>query len=188
MESPCSRAGRPVSLAEAFRRQAASDLDAYEALVPTTLPVSHRLHYLQMWLEKLCKAYLWLPGTSEEDLRMRHQVVASVLPRLVAERWRRLDAFKTKPDMGAIRAICREIDLLHPQVHDGGRRMDNVEYPWTDDGRHPICTRAAGVTGKARLEALRAEVRATLAGWPGEIVDWYEAQVGEVARATRTRR
>jgi hypothetical protein len=22
------------------------------------LPSSHRLHYLQMWLEKLCKAYL----------------------------------------------------------------------------------------------------------------------------------
>ena len=36
------------------------------------------------------------------------------------------------------RAICREIDLLHPQVHDGGRRMDNVEYPWTDDGRHRV--------------------------------------------------
>jgi hypothetical protein len=26
--------------------------------------------------------------------------------------------------------LCREIDLLHPQVDDGGRRPDNVEYPW----------------------------------------------------------
>ncbi len=122
------------SFAEAFRVQAAADLRAYEALVPTALPVSHRLHYLQMWLEKLCKAYLWLPGTSEEDLRTRHQVVAAVLPRLVAERWRRLEAFQRKPDLNAIRAICREVDLLHPQVNDGWRRPDNVEYPWQATG------------------------------------------------------
>lgn len=30
-----------------------------------------------------------------------------------------------------LRHLCREIDLLHPQVDDNGRRPDNVEYPWT---------------------------------------------------------
>jgi hypothetical protein len=121
--------------AEAFRNQALSDLNAYEALVPTQLPTSHRLHYLQMWLEKLCKAYLWLPKVQAEDLRTRHQVVGAVLPRLVAERWRRLKAFQgQRPDMAAIRALCRDVDLLHPQVHDGGRRPDNVEYPWEANG------------------------------------------------------
>ena len=50
-----------MPLARAFATQAASDLDAFEALTATTLPTCHRLHYLQMWLEKLCKAYLWLP-------------------------------------------------------------------------------------------------------------------------------
>jgi hypothetical protein len=126
------------SFAEAFRLQALSDLEAYESLVPTVLPVSHRLHYLHMWLEKLCKAYLWLPGTDAEDLRSRHQVVGAVLPRLVAERWRRLAAFPQRPHMPAIRAICREIDLLHPQIDDGGRRPDNVEYPWTENGVHLV--------------------------------------------------
>jgi hypothetical protein len=86
----------------------------------------HRLHYLPMWLEKLCKAYLWLPSTDSEELRTRHQVVGAVLPRLVAERWRRLEAFQQAPPMNAIREICREVDLLHPQVDDGGRRPDNV--------------------------------------------------------------
>jgi hypothetical protein len=34
-----------LTFAEAFRQQAESDLRAYESLVPTQLPVSHRLHY-----------------------------------------------------------------------------------------------------------------------------------------------
>ncbi|MEZ4222555.1 MAG: hypothetical protein R3B13_16565 [Polyangiaceae bacterium] len=123
------------SFAEAFRLQAASDLSTYESLVSTRVPVSHRLHYLQMWLEKLCKAYLWLPGAAVPELRARHQVVGAVLPRLVAEKWRRLKAFEgTPPAMAAVRALCREVDLLHPQVDDAGRRPDNVEYPWEDRG------------------------------------------------------
>ena len=124
------------TFAEAFRQQAESDLGAYEALVATQLPVSHRLHYLQMWLEKLCKAYLWLPDAAEEDLRIRHQVVAAVLPRLISQRWRRLDGFDQRPNVDALRSFCREVDLLHPQVDDGGRRPDNVEYPWTSNGQN----------------------------------------------------
>lgn len=122
------------TLAEAFRLQAMSDLAAYESLVPTTVPVSHRLHYLQMWLEKLCKAYLWLSDANTTELRSRHQVVGAVLPRLIGEKWRRLRVFKQPPPMQAIRALCREVDLLHPQVNDGGRRPDNVEYPWETNG------------------------------------------------------
>jgi hypothetical protein len=116
---------------EAFARQAASDLDAYYLPTKNTLPASHQLHYLQMWLEKLCKAYLWRPETPEGEVAMRttHQVVAKVLPRLISERWRRID-FEKRPDIKLIRDLCREIDLLHPQVHDDGKRPENVEYPW----------------------------------------------------------
>ncbi len=63
---------------EAFAAQAASDLDAYDILASSTLPSSHRLHYLQMWLEKLCKAYLWLPEAAADDLRSKHNVVDKV--------------------------------------------------------------------------------------------------------------
>jgi hypothetical protein len=55
--------------AEAFAFQAASDLDAFDALTASALPTCHRLHYLQMWLEKLCKAYLWLPQGPADDLK-----------------------------------------------------------------------------------------------------------------------
>ena len=108
---------------------------AYESLEATGLPSCHRLHYLQMWLEKLCKAYLWLPDETKVELRSRHQVVATVLPRLVTERWRKLAAFARKPNIDSLRRICSEIDRLHPQIDDGGRRPDNVEYPWRDDGK-----------------------------------------------------
>lgn len=127
------------AFAEAFRRQALSDLNAYNVLVRTTLPTSHSLHYLQMWLEKLCKAYLWLPSVKTSELRTRHQVVGLVLPQLVRERRRRLEAFhKQEIHMDSIRALCREIDLLHPQVKDGYRRPENVEYPWIDTLGHSL--------------------------------------------------
>ena len=154
------------SFAEAFRLQAASDLDAYEALVTSTVPVSHRLHYLQMWLEKLCKAYLWLPTVDSLDLRGRHQVVGAVLPRLISEKWRRLEAFHHTPPMAALRALCREIDLLHPQVDDGGRRPDNVEYPWEDRGVHFVPAEfefalAGKLYGKPGRNLLKAAVQLT---------------------------
>lgn len=84
-----------------------------------------------MWLEKLCKAYLWKPGSEAVDLRTTHNVIAKVLPRLIVEHWRRI-GFSEAPNMAAIKKLCREIDLLHPQVDDNDRRPDNVEYPWSD--------------------------------------------------------
>jgi len=119
-----------TTFAEAFARQAASDLEAFEYLSRSNLPACHRLHYLQMWLEKLCKAYIWLTDDME-DLRWTHNVVAKVLPLMIREHWRRI-GFSQPPNLSEIREICREIDLLHPQVDDGGRRPDNVEYPWKD--------------------------------------------------------
>ncbi len=125
---------------EAFAAQASSDLDAYNLLADSALPSSHRLHYLQMWLEKLCKAYLWLPDTAADDLRTKHNVVDKVLPRIISEHWRRI-GFTQRPDISSIRQLCREVDLLHPQVDDNGRRPDNVEYPWI------------GVSGNAEVPA-----------------------------------
>jgi hypothetical protein len=58
-----------TTLSEAFAAQAASDMDAFDVLEPSSIPHCHRLHYLQMWLEKLCKAYLWLPHVTIDGLR-----------------------------------------------------------------------------------------------------------------------
>jgi len=136
---------------EASAAQAASDLDAYDILASSTLPSSHRLHYLQMWLEKLCKAYLWLPEAAADDLRSKHNVVDKVLPRIIQEHWRRI-GFTHRPDIASIRQLCREVDLLHPQVDDNGRRPDNVEYPWT--GVSWRCRGAGSVGVFARAKAV----------------------------------
>jgi hypothetical protein len=110
----------------AFAQQAKTDLDAYELLTNSALPVSHRLHYLQMWLEKLCKAHQL---KQSQQVEMTHQVVTKVLPGLILQNWDRIDYGK-EPDMKILKDLCREIDLLHPQIDSGGRRPDNVEYPW----------------------------------------------------------
>lgn len=109
---------------EAFAAQARSDLDVYDLLTSSTMPISQRLHYLQMWLEKICKAH-----TPDEEFRKTHNVIAKVLPVLISHHWRRI-GFMQPPNLGLIRQLCREIDLLHPQVDDNDRRRDNVEYPW----------------------------------------------------------
>ncbi len=58
-------------------------------------------------------------------------MVDKILPQLVREHWRRI-GFSDRPDISAISELCREVDLLHPQIDDNGRRPDNVEYPWLD--------------------------------------------------------
>jgi hypothetical protein len=42
----------------AYAKQALSDLDARESLVSAGSSKCHRLHFLQMAAEKVCKAYL----------------------------------------------------------------------------------------------------------------------------------
>ncbi|MGH9639936.1 MAG: hypothetical protein ACRD3Y_07740, partial [Bryobacteraceae bacterium] len=93
----------------------------------TSLPQSHRLHYLQMWMEKLCKASVYTENI--ESLKNTHNVVAKILPRLIQEHWGRI-GLERRPRIAEIQAICKEIDLLHPQIDSDGRRPDNVEYPW----------------------------------------------------------
>lgn len=114
---------------EAFAVQATSDYETYLLLSRSTLANNHRLHYLQMWLEKLCKSYLWKLEVNAEALKLKHNVIARVLPNLLKEHWRRI-GFERPPDIRELRKLCREIDLLHPQVDDENRRPDNVEYPW----------------------------------------------------------
>jgi hypothetical protein len=154
-----------TTLSEAFAAQAASDFTAYTALTLANppLPRCHRLHYLQMWLEKLCKAYLWLPqAAAQAELRTRHNVVAKVLPVLIRQHWAQIGFTTPRPELDYIRYLCREIDLLHPQIDDAGRRPDNVEYPWPvgpTDAKVPatwpfrITERMESNTGRLLLKA-----------------------------------
>jgi hypothetical protein len=144
---------------KAFAVQAASDLDTYDLQAKNAAVQSHRLHYLQMWLEKLCKAHVHRANL--DTLKSTHNVVAKVLPRLILEHWRRI-GLEQQPDLAEIRALCREVDLLHPQVDDDNRRPDNVEYPWIGSGgevevparwKFPLAQRLYSNAGRLLLKA-----------------------------------
>ncbi|HSU66193.1 MAG TPA: hypothetical protein VLJ39_04960, partial [Tepidisphaeraceae bacterium] len=69
---------------QAFARQAASDLDAREALAASrSLPACHALHYLQMACEKLCKASMIAGGHDPADVQRSHASIAKHLPTIV---------------------------------------------------------------------------------------------------------
>lgn len=144
---------------DAFIEQAASDLEVFERLSRSGLPQCHYLHYLQMWLEKLCKAYVHKADLG--TLKGTHNLVAKVLPRLIHEHWRRIGLAR-QPEMNEVRALCREIDLLHPQVDDGRRKPENVEYPWLGSSgeievpaqwKFPIIRRLYSNSGRLLLKA-----------------------------------
>jgi len=73
---------------DAFARQARADKRAYEVLCAASLRACHRLHFLQVFLEKLCKALSWadLPGPGAVPAFLRsHGVIAKVLPTVARE-------------------------------------------------------------------------------------------------------
>lgn len=123
------------AMGRAFAVQAASDMRAYERMCRQPgLPMCHRLHFLQMALEKLAKSWLWRESRPDEDeLHFSHNVIAKVLPRILQRHWKGLgiSAALSRAKLERIRRLCREIDLLHPQVDAGQTRPDNCEYPWT---------------------------------------------------------
>jgi hypothetical protein len=131
----------------AFATQSASDLRVYQIFCKQPgLPVCHRLHYLQMHLEKLAKAFRWRLGLDYEqaqDLQSSHNWIEKVIPPLIREFWGRagLRGGPGHTQLKRIREICREIDLLAPAVKAGGRRPDNSEYPWAAvrNGKPIVC-------------------------------------------------
>jgi hypothetical protein len=141
---------------KAFADEAAADLDVYEHLSRSSLPMNQRLHYLQMWLEKLCKAYRYKADSNDQV--NTHNVIAKVLPQLIRENWRQL-GYKNADNLPDIKKLCREIDLLHPQVTDGDRRRDNVEYPWI------------GITGEVEVPVRwKFELASKLSTGPGRLL------------------
>jgi hypothetical protein len=123
----------------AYARQAQADLDAREVLLGATVPACQHLHFLQMACEKISKAHRCLGGANPETLRHSHGFAAKVLPQIARELLRR-SAFAADLEVAPrgleamVRQLAREVDLLAPAVDDDGRRPDNCEYPWEDDG------------------------------------------------------
>jgi hypothetical protein len=122
--------------------QASSELRVYQLLISRTgLPACHRLHYLQMCLEKTAKAYLWQSGKKSErseKINTSHKYIGKFLPQIFRDYW--LAQNPTKPFASVkwkrLKQLCQELDFLAPATDDAGQRSDNCEYPWlVDDGK-----------------------------------------------------
>lgn len=123
----------------AYARQAQSDLDARDCLLSaaTRLPRCHELHFLQMGIEKLCKAHLLESGSSTAShVRTSHAYIANPLRVIVKQMLARQPGAATDGWLfHAISELGRKIELFAPAVDDGGRVPANCEYPWiTADG------------------------------------------------------
>jgi hypothetical protein len=128
-----------VNWARAYARQALSDLDAREALASAVAKKCHRLHFLQMAAEKTCKAYL-TTANGHDNVRKRHDYVAKHLPKIAQSFYAAINSNKriAQHEIGEIKRLAKEIELLAPACDGGESRKDNSEYPW-EDGRKNIC-------------------------------------------------
>lgn len=111
--------------ARAYARQAISDLNVREMLARSGTEKCHRLHFLQMAAEKMCKAHLVIVN-GHDGLKKSHAYVEGTLP-AIARQYR-----MPQWEFQAVRKIARQIQLLAPACTDNDARPDNSEYPWQD--------------------------------------------------------
>lgn len=120
---------RSAEWARAYAIQAEADFQTYDELQHRAeIPKCHKLQFLQMACEKLCKAELWKSGF---ETKKKHAYVAKHLPTILKVHLaQHHNEGQTQHLMRHFRHLAREIELLSPAVDDGGRCPDNCEYPW----------------------------------------------------------
>ena len=119
--------------ARAYAKQALSDLDAREKLALAGAHKCHRLHFLQMAAEKVCKAHL-TSGNGHENVRKTHAYIERNL--LIIARFfyskTNDDNSMAQWETRKMKQIATEIQVLAPACDAEGARPDNSEYPWQD--------------------------------------------------------
>jgi hypothetical protein len=127
----------PADWVRGYARQADADFRAWELYEKCPEAVAsdcHKLLFLQMACEKLCKAYLIQNNTPPVDLQTSHAYVAGPLPIIIRQQIL-LMRKSLKGMMGLVtqvRHLANEIELLNPAVRRDGQRPDNCEFPWED--------------------------------------------------------
>jgi hypothetical protein len=115
----------------AFASQAISDLDARSLLAHAGAAKCHRLHFIQMAAEKLCKAFL-IQANGYRTMKLTHTVVdkhlAFVVSSVLAKEGYSSSVMKAR--LRGVRLLGREIEILSPACDADGVREDNSEYPW----------------------------------------------------------
>jgi hypothetical protein len=136
---------QPTDWALAYARQADADFKAWELYEQHPEAVAaecHKLLFLQMACEKLCKAHLIQAGTSPEFLQASHGYIANPLPIVIKQEIISTGQSPKKMQglLTLVRHLAEEIEVLNPAVRRDGQREDNCEYPWEagDEIRSPL--------------------------------------------------
>lgn len=114
--------------------QAQSDYAVFVQLCGLPVNTCHRLHYLQMTTEKLCKAYLWRSG---EVPSKTHTGFGQFLKALLVRKSADLDLIAKVTGFQRKEDLYNWVRYIHPLAHtlqkispaeagDG----PNAEYPW----------------------------------------------------------
>lgn len=125
----------PAEWSRGYARQADADFNTWDDLQGNTKTAEcHRLLFLQMACEKLCKAHLIRSGTPPDSLQTSHGYIAGPLPLVIRDQiiFQRQNLKGMEGVMSLIRHLANEIELLNPTIDRGGQRPDNCEYPWED--------------------------------------------------------
>lgn len=121
--------------ARGYACQARADFRTWQALEENEdVQPCHRLLFLQMACEKLCKARLIGGGTPPADLQTSHGYVANPLPLVIRAQLEYMGE-KLSDKVGLLkftRHLAAEIEVLNPSINPNGQRPDNCEYPWED--------------------------------------------------------
>jgi hypothetical protein len=122
-----------------YARQADVDFRAWELYqkYPEALAADcHKLLFLQMACEKLCKAHLVSNNAPPQGLQASHAYIAGPLPIIIRQQIliMRQNLNGMRGVMEQVRHLANEVEVLNPAVDRDGRRPDNCEYPWDDAG------------------------------------------------------
>ncbi|MEX0711508.1 MAG: hypothetical protein WD278_04120 [Pirellulales bacterium] len=121
---------------KAYARQADADLRAwklYQQHPEAAAAECHKLLFLQMACEKLCKAHVIRAGIySAADVQASHGFVEKHLPAIMKQEisYTSENPAHLRWTMSRIHHLAGEIEILNPAMKRGGRRPDNCEYPW----------------------------------------------------------
>lgn len=128
--------------ATGYARQARADFESWQAIESNdVVQPCHRILFLQMACEKLCKARLVEGGTPPQVLQRSHGYVANPLPSVIRAQLEFLgqDLRSKAGLLRFTRHIAAEIEVTNPAVDRNGQRPDNCEYPWEDDAHNLHC-------------------------------------------------
>jgi hypothetical protein len=122
--------------ARAYARQGAADLSVYHELVKLctagTIEDCHEMHYLQMAIEKLARAYMLKHSKGDRTRYLNSHVAVNDFAQIYVSSLEWAPRFDGNRGLWSqVKQLAGAIEELAPAV-ERQARPSNAEYPWSD--------------------------------------------------------